>query len=274
MPKYWTYLIFLLTAKSFAQGANIYLHGPGSSSTGGHSTAVPTSIVFSPNPAIIFDANNYYYLASSNVHSLPGLWHFALQTQWHKPTIGTGGVAISRYGDKDLSESYLEGRYGRLLSEKLSAGVSFSFFQWQFTGYESLVYAGIQGGLGWRPSKELTLGYTFYLHTLDRRLGGNLAPHHHSIGLCYEPIEQLQFFTQIDYPWQESVSSHWGLRYRITESLHLSLGFATRPFTLGSGAQFYLAKKLLLEVAFQRHQTLGYTLGLGVGIIRFNNKKL
>lgn len=245
----------------------MYFHGPTAMALGGNYVALTQSISLSPNPALSFPPDTYYYLSSTNVYNLPGLWHIALNGQWQIDPKSSIGASLSRYGDKDLNESYFEGRYGRMLTDKISLGTTLSLFQWQFTGYDQFKYAGVQGGLGWKSSSTLTLGYTFYIHTLSKTLRVNLPQHIHKIGFSYHLTPQLTLYSQINYPWRRTLTTHWGMRYQLIQPLTLSMGFSTSPFLFGAGVSLHPAPFILLDLAIQHHQTLGYTIGMGLAYI-------
>lgn len=264
----WYIIIFLsYHCLALAQGANTFLHGPAAMAIGGNFVATKDPAILSPNPAMIFLSKTHYYLASTNLHNLPGLWHHSLQAQWRLSSNEVVGLGLSQYGDKNLAESYFEGRYGRFVAEKWTIGASFSAFQWKFSGYENFIYAGIQGGIGWTPGNQLTLGYTFFSHTLRKSLRVNLPVFTHSLGLNYQPTEQLSFLGQVDMSGKAPLASHWGMRYTVISPLGFSLGFGTRPFTFGTGVHLRPLKTLLLDMALQRHQILGYSYGIGIGYL-------
>lgn len=249
------------------QGANIYFHGPAALSMAGNYVAVPQAISLSPNPALSFSQNTYYYFSSTNFYSLPDLWHLALTSQWQIDPKSTFGASLSRYGDKDLNENYLEGRYGRMLSDKLTIGTTLSLFQWQFTGYDQFKYVGVQGGLGWKPSSLFTFGYTFYIHTLSKTLRVHLPQHIHKLGLSYHPTPQLTLCSQINYSWRSTLTTHWGMRYTLIPALTVLMGFSTQPFTFGAGVNIIPIPTVAIDLAIQHHQTLGYTVGIGLAYI-------
>jgi hypothetical protein len=173
---------------------------------------------------------------------------------------GTFHLQISNYGLKGYSNFSWEAAYGMVLGEKLSAGVSFLYYNTATKGEWNYLWTlGIGGGIIYKLSENSILG----LHILNPFTVGNysdfgpLFPACLSLGLSHGIYEDTKIFAELSQS-TNGFQGKFGLEYLIKPELTLRAGYHTSPHSISFGSG-YRHKKFSIDMAFSWSMVPGFS---------------
>ena len=185
---------------------------------------------------------------------------------------GTFGLSMYSFGLTNYRESKFGLAYGRMLGEKISAGLQLNYLSTvlpeaygKFNGFTAEL--GIQALL----TEKIILGahvYNISRSKLTDKNGTEYVPSAIRAGLMYKVSEKVfissEFQKDIDHP----IIFRAGAEYMPDKRFFLRMGIATNPgnYSFGFG---YKVKNLSADIAASYHQILGFTpqLGFNWGIL-------
>lgn len=189
---------------------------------------------------------------------------------------GTFGLSVYTFGLNNYRESKFGFAYGRMLGEKLSAGLQLNYLSTvlpeaygRFNGFTAEI--GLQALL----TDKIIFGahiYNISRAKLTDKSGTEYIPSVIRLGMMYKISKKVfitaEFQKDIDHP----VVFRAGTEYCPNEKFFLRMGIASNPgmYSFGFG---YKMKTVSFDVATSYHQILGFTpqIGFNWGIIP-NNK--
>lgn len=155
------------------------------------------------------------------------------------------------------SESDAEIGYGRKLTETITAGIGFGYYQTSIPGYIKAGEASISGGLFFRLSKELITGMNIRKRVRFSTTE-NLGAPIYQAGLGYTVSDILLVAVEAEKEDGQSPSFRSGLHYKFHKNLFASLGFVA-----GNGSWFFGSRVQLssytAEARFVKHPFLGWS---------------
>lgn len=185
---------------------------------------------------------------------------FALPTN----KIGNFGVSFTHFGDSEYSESRINLAYGRMLGEHFVMGLAFDYIGMSVGGTSETGSVGtVTGELGImaEPIRNLWLSAHIYNpfgidisnDEYEERLPILLR-----FGALYHFNEELLFVTEIEKDIDYDTRVKAGVEYTFLGKFIFRGGIATKPTEYSAGFGLKL-KKIQADLAFYKHQYLGYT---------------
>ncbi|HMQ49735.1 MAG TPA: hypothetical protein PKA00_19880 [Saprospiraceae bacterium] len=172
---------------------------------------------------------------------------------------GTYGLSLNYLGFEGYNEQRLGLAYSRKLLESLSIGGQFIVLNTRIPEYGSNIVATFELGflLGLFPN--LDLGFHVFSPLRVNILPDEQLPTVFRLGLGYQPSEKVKLLAEVEKDIDYLTRVKMGLDYKIIKPLYLRLGMATEPTLLSFGLGLQLESGLLIDVASQYHQVLGFT---------------
>jgi hypothetical protein len=190
---------------------------------------------------------------------------------------GTFGLSVYTFGLSNYRESKFGLAYGRMLGEKISAGLQLNYLSTLLPEAYGK-YNGFTAELGLQAllTDKIILGahiYNISRAKLTDKNGLEYVPTVIRIGMMYKVSSKVfitsEFQKDIDHP----IVFRAGTEYQPNEKLFLRIGIASNPgnYSFGFG---YKMKTISLDIAASYHQILGFTpqVGFNWNMIA-NNKK-
>lgn len=167
------------------------------------------------------------------------------------------GLGLNYRGSPFHRETEPTIAYGRKLSENISAGLGFGYFQSRIPGYINGVEGSITGGVLFRITTDLITGMD-----IRKRVGfsgiekfrGSL----YHAGIGYTISEVLLIVIEVEKEEEHPAFFRSGLQYRFHKELYATTGIATDTGTwfFGSGFRF---STFTTEAVFAFHPSLGWS---------------
>ncbi|MBN8587698.1 MAG: hypothetical protein J0L94_05175 [Rhodothermia bacterium] len=110
-----------------------------------------------------------------------------------------------------------------------------------------------------------TLGFRMSNINKGAYANGEELPRNLAIGLAYKPLPDVRFLLDAEKDVRFPVSIRGGFEFSPVKSITLRSGFSTAPVRYSAGVGFK-AGRLGADAAFERHETLGWTPGVGLSV--------
>ena len=206
---------------------------------------------FYPHFSIGFHHENKFVVSEYNLHavavSLP-------------VNAGTFGVSYSYFGYSAYNESKVGLAFGKQFGNGFSAGIQVNYHHNYLEGeFGKRNTLSFEGGIQFKAGENVVLGAHLFNPTRAKiSYVQDTIPTIFRTGVSLTPLEQIKVLFQMEKRLDSKLRLQSGLEYRLLESLYLRGGIMTQPFlsTFGLG---YKIKKISADVAFSRHQILGFT---------------
>lgn len=262
-------LAFLVAAPAAAQLTPLAEGGTRALGLGGASVALADDVWGLGNPAAWATLEQGGAgLFASQAFGMPEL-RLAAAALAHPTRHGTLAASARTYGFEDFRESVFGLGAGRAVplspTRRLHLGLAARYTTVEIPGFGSAGALGLSAGL----LTEVMPGLAFGAHALNlnRPALSSLDPLQArlDVGLAYHPtpvsLLVLAAGKDVDHP----LSVRGGLETQPVEVLRLRAGFATAPtrFSAGLGV---LLDRLRADVAFDRHEVLGWTPAFEMGV--------
>ncbi|MDR0711241.1 MAG: hypothetical protein LBF67_02690 [Prevotellaceae bacterium] len=255
-------LLLLLVAAPRYADANVFPHGSRAAALG--YTGVVNTDVFaaynnqaalgflsSPQAAVHYE--NRYFTEALNLSAAV----FAMPV----PAVGVLGVDVCSFGYSRYRETRMGVAWGKPLSERISAGAQLGYHLVQVTEYGATGALTAELGLIAEPVKNLWVGahifnFTnsrYFSHTYHERL-----PVIFNVGMGYRLAQHASLLVGAKIESEQAAQAMAGLEVVALKTLALRLGVLVKPVELLAGFG-YTYRKLHIDMAFSRHETLGYT---------------
>lgn len=193
-------------------------------------------------------------------------------------TSGTFGLSVYTFGLSNYRESKFGLAYGRMLGEKISAGLQLNYLSTVLPeAYGKYHGFTAEFGLQALLTDKITLGahiYNVSRAKLTDKNGLEYVPTVIRIGVMYKISTKVfvtsEFQKDIDHP----IIFRAGTEYQPNEKLFLRIGIASNPgnYSFGFG---YKMKTISFDIAASYHQILGFTpqVGFNWGMMANSKKK-
>ncbi len=190
---------------------------------------------------------------------------FALPTN----RIGNFGASFTYFGDTEYNESRINLAYGRMLGKHFAMGLAFDYIGMSVEGKSASGSDGtITGELGImaEPFENLWLSAHIYnpfgVKISDARYEEKL-PTLLRFGVSYYFDKDLLFVTEIEKDKEHDMRVKAGVEYTVLGKFIFRGGIATKPTEYSGGFGLHL-KDFRIDLAFYKHQYLGYTPSVGM----------
>lgn len=174
---------------------------------------------------------------------------------------GTMGITYSYFGYSKYHENKIGVAFGRMLGKNISAGIQLNylnvFIADQYGNQGNLT---VEAGIMAQPVKNLFLGVHVFNPTrakvsLDTEED---IPTIFRFGMGYRFANTIFLAAETEKDLNNPAVFKTGIEFELADNLTLRTGFSTKPalYTFGLG---YSYKRIKADLAFTRHQQLGFT---------------
>lgn len=174
--------------------------------------------------------------------------------------IGTFGLSINYYGDKNYNEMHAGLAYARKLGNKVGLGIRFDYLRLNAYQIKAANSFSFDIGLQYHILPKLKAGAHVYNPSrlkineqYDERLSTLFQ-----IGLSYEPIEQLNINAEFEKEIINKPNFKAGIEYKPIKLLAIRVGVNTQPIAATFGVGIHV-KGFQLDLAARYHTQLGIT---------------
>jgi hypothetical protein len=174
---------------------------------------------------------------------------------------GTLGLSYSYFGFEDYNVSKVGLAFGKSFGSNFAAGLQLNYHYIYIAGdYESQGKVSIEGGIQYKPSENISIGMHVFnpAHSKSSYFLSDTLTTSFKTGIGYTPGEKIFIGIEVEKHLDRELIVKSGLEYRIIESLYLRTGISTKPVTNTFGLGYKIGK-ISADVAFTRHQILGFT---------------
>ena len=223
------------------------------------------ALSFSGNQAALADVKQFsggMYGEKRFLLNELGLYHVALAAPTNS---GTFGLTVNYFGSSFNNELQAGLAYGRKLSDKVSVGGGFNYFNVSVPGYGSAKAYNFEAGVLLNISDQLRAGLHAYNPTSASlgKDGEEFLPAIFTMGLGYEPSDKLFIAASIQKVEDVDPDFNAGINYRFDKKIVARAGISSGSSTYYIGLGYHLAFFRLDAIATV-HPRLGVTPGLQI----------
>lgn len=258
-------LLCFVSVQLFAQQHSDLFFTASSTSRGFVNTTDSGVSALQGNAAGMTSLENFgIVLSSEQRFGLSDLQVISLATAKRLDASSVIGLTIGSFGLSKLKQQIIALNYARTLSSQLSLSVALDLFRLDVKEFGSSNRFSFQIGSQYVVSESITLGL-YVKNPISSDLNdtsqyGSV----YSFGLRYMIDDKVQFYSQLSKLNHTPLDWRNGISYAVHETFDIKVGFSSSPSTIHFGIGFRLAKKLNMDAAFYRHETLGLTPALSV----------
>jgi hypothetical protein len=191
------------------------------------------------------------------------------------PVAGVVAVDVCSFGYSQYRENRVGVAIGKRLAEHISIGAQVSYNHISVASYGGTGAITAELGMLAQPLENLWLGahiynltYSkFFSHSYSERL-----PVFLNLGMGYKIAEHASLFAAAEIDSKQSVQAKGGAEFIVAKVLALRLGISAKPVEIYAGFG-YTFRNFCIDVAFSRHETLGYSPQLSLTYNFAKNKK-
>lgn len=207
---------------------------------------------FYPHFAIGFHHENKYVVPEHNLHAV-GLTY--------PVNAGTFGFSYSYFGYSAYNESKIGLAFGKQFGNGFAAGIQLNYHHhYREQDYGNRNAVSFEGGVQYKAGENVAFGAHLFNPTRSKisPYDRDTIPTVFRTGVSVTPTDESLILFQLEKSLNYRLRIQTGIQYLIMESLYLRGGFMTQPFTATFGLGYEIGK-LSADVAFTRHQILGFT---------------
>jgi hypothetical protein len=259
---YLTLPFALLAAAPCYAGANVFPYGSRAAALGNiglvntdifavYNNQAALGFISSPLAAVHYE--NKYFTEALNLSAAA----FAMPVSM----AGTLGLDLCSFGYAQYRETRLGVAWGRQLSKRIAVGAQLCYQLLQVAGYGSTGALTAELGLIAEPLDNLWLGAHIFNFTGSRYLSNTYherLPVIFDAGMNYRFARHASLMVAAKVESEQAVQTRAGLEVIVAKVLALRMGVLVKPVELYAGFG-YTYRNLNIDMAFSRHETLGYT---------------
>jgi hypothetical protein len=215
----------------------------------------PAALAFTQKYSLGINSDQRFGQSELRTSSIAGSY----QNKWF-----TAGAGINHFGYSLFNQQRLNLSIAKKLNENFALGVSLDYVATNILEYGNAGNVVPAVGILYKPLKTLSLGLMVFNPTFRKypELLVNPIPTFARIGLKYEVSPKVHSILEMEQQIERPASWRAGLRYKLREEVHLSIGMATQPVYYTAGAGFKL-KKMQFNFAGAFHEVMGFTPNIG-----------
>ncbi|MDR2813152.1 MAG: hypothetical protein LBB79_00625 [Prevotellaceae bacterium] len=252
----------LLATALCRAGENVFPHGSRAAALG-YMGVVNTDVFaaynnqaalgFLSSPQAAVHHENKYFTEALNLSAAV----FAMPV----PVAGVLGVDVCSFGYSLYRETRMGVAWGKQLSERIAVGTQLGYHLVQVAGYGATSALTAELGLLAKPTDNLWVGAHVFNFTNSRYFSN---AHHErlpvifDVGMGYRFAQHASLLVGTKIESEQAAQAKAGLEVVILKTLALRLGVLAKPVELLAGFG-YTYRKLHIDMAFSRHETLGYS---------------
>ncbi|MDR0711450.1 MAG: hypothetical protein LBF67_03770 [Prevotellaceae bacterium] len=255
-------LLALHAAVSCRAGVNVFPHGSRAAALGNlgvtntdifaaYNNQAALGFLSSPQAAIHYE--NKYITEALNLSAAA----FAMPA----PVAGTLGLDLCSFGYARYHETRIGIAWGKLLSKRIAVGAQLGYHLMQVAGYGSTNALTAELGLLAEPVDNLWVGAHVFNFTNSRYLSSSYherLPVIFDVGVGYRLAQHASLLVGVKIESEQAAQAKAGLEVVVLKTLALRLGVLVKPVEVFAGFG-YTYRKLHIDMAFSRHETLRYT---------------
>jgi hypothetical protein len=205
----------------------------------------------SPTAAIHYE--NKYFSEALNMSA----GAFALPV----PVAGVVAVDVCSFGYSQYRENRVGVALGKRLSERIAIGAQVSYNRVSAAGYGGTGAITAELGILAEPLENLWLGAHVYNFTHSKFFSQSYSerlPVFFKVGLGYKIAQQASLFAAAELDSKQNTQVKGGAEFTVANVLALRLGISCKPVEVYAGFG-YTFRNFCIDMAFSRHETLGYS---------------
>lgn len=172
---------------------------------------------------------------------------------------GALGISIKRLGFSQFNQTKAGLAYGMKLAPTLSVGVQLNAHHIYFAGeYGSTTAFSAEGGILYSPTNNFSVGVHVINPTRSRLHDEERIPTLLNLGLSYQLSEMLMVTAGAEKNLDADFSFKAGIEFVPINNLYFRTGMASKPSLISFGIG-YIINAIQIDIAFTRHEFLGYT---------------
>lgn len=173
---------------------------------------------------------------------------------------GTFGLGFTYFGGPNYNESEANLAYGRKITSKFTAGVSFNFLMLSIPEYgnRSAITFGLGGQYAITPKANIAAHIYNPMRVQLTEDENDLLPTILKFGFSYTPTDQITIQAETEKVMDKVAQFKMGVEYKVIEMLYLRGGYSSAPsqFSFGLGLDLNALK---MDIAASYHPVLGYS---------------
>jgi Type IX secretion system membrane protein PorP/SprF len=180
---------------------------------------------------------------------------FALPT-----STGNFGLATTYFGRPEYNETEFSLAYGRKLSDKISIGTQFNYYNIIIAGYGKAAAVNVEAGMLFKMTDQLNAGFHLYNPTKSKigKQESERLPFIYEAGLGYEATENFFITATIEKAEHKPINIKTGMQFKVDDKLLARGGIETANSGVFFGAGVFL-NSFRLDVLASVHPQLGFT---------------
>jgi len=179
--------------------------------------------------------------------------------------LGAFGFVFQHHGFELYNEQMIGIGYARQLSEQVSFGAKFDYFQLRIPTYGKASYLAGELGVLSKIGRWVEVGFYVY-HPFDRDLVENeILPNQFTFGVNYQPSTKLKVLAEMTKTSDYQENMRFGIEYYFIDKFAIRLGVATEPALLSFGVALRPDGNMSVSLGSTFQQGLGMSPLLGVG---------
>ncbi len=180
-------------------------------------------------------------------------------------SLGSFGITILYHGFDAYNEQLIGLSYSRALAEELSISTQLDYLNLRIPSYGHRSAFTFELGLYSKIVDQLVLGFHTFNPLKVEWTEGQLLSSRFSLGLAYQPFDELILYSEIEKSSLYPANIKMGLSYLATSHLFLRAGVQTELsiFSIGIGYQF--SNGLTIDFSTLSRQGLGLSPVFGIG---------
>ncbi|MGL4909482.1 MAG: hypothetical protein ACRC3G_09125 [Bacteroidales bacterium] len=222
---------------------------------------------FLENPQLAFSYENRYFSEQLNVGSV--IFAFPINN------VGVAAFDIASFGYSQYRETRIGSSFGKQLSNRIAIGTRVDYHLVQVANYGSTSSITADLGIIAEPLDNLWVGAHIFNFTYSKyfsNLYDERLPVVFDLGIAYGVTPLAKVFAATQLSSRHNPNVRFGIEMTIQQVLKLRLGVSAKPVEFFAGFG-YTYRNLTLEMAFERHESLGYSPQISLLYCFKTNKK-
>lgn len=217
----------------------------------------PADLIFAPNFAISASAKNFFF-------GVDDVWSGILASSFALSKHDAIGIGITSLGNSASRYSTLSASYAHKLARNMGIGVTFNGHHYSVMNYESMLTGSID--IGFRAAVypylhlEASIHNPYEIGDIEYKdMNSSL-----NIQILYEITKNIGWTTAFKKNWNNPLSLHTGLSFRLIDDLVIYAGGGVAPSQIALGLRYNMGK--MHFITSSRYQTpLGFSPSVELG---------
>ncbi|MDR3328757.1 MAG: hypothetical protein LBS63_01435 [Prevotellaceae bacterium] len=177
------------------------------------------------------------------------------------PVVGVLGLSVCSFGYSLYRETRVGAAVGKRLSPRMAVGAQLNYHLVQVAGYGSTYALTGEAGLLAEPLDNLWVGAHVFNLTSARYFSDaylERLPVAFDVGMGYHAAPHVGIFLAAKISSTQAAQASAGVEVLVAKVLAVRLGVQLKPVEIYAGFG-YTYRRLRIDMAFSRHEALGYS---------------